>query len=232
MKTKIVLTLVPLFIIGLSLTAWHVFADTLYLKNGRVVEGIIKAEDDKRVKIDFEYGTIEFSKDDIERIQRSTPDQSSLIRARWGKRKEDDAKATEDQKPAVAEGKPQGPRRIEHLVVLAVLNKRIPVRLLLDTGASFIILTKQVGQKLGIDDAYGEKMVQLTLGDGRKVSAAYVSLKSVKVQEAEASDVPAAVLLEDTEMPGALDGMLGMSFLSRFNFKVDHEKRRLILEKF
>jgi clan AA aspartic protease (TIGR02281 family) len=229
---RILPILLPLLVMGLVFGAWRVFADTVYLKNGRVVEGIIRAEDDKGVKIEFEYGTIEFRKDDVERIKRSTPDQSSLMRAKWDKRKAEEAKGGAEEKPAEAEVKPQGPRKIEHLVVTAMLNKNIPVRLLLDTGASFIILTRQVGQKLGVDDRYIDRMVQLQLGDGRKVQAAYVSLKNVKVQEAEASDVAAAVLLEESEMPGNLDGMLGMSFLNRFNFKVDHQKRKLILEKF
>lgn len=207
-------------------------ADTLFLKDGRVVEGLIKYEDTAKVTIEFEYGSVDFLKKDVREIRRATEEQSMRMRARWDRRKEK-AGGQEEEAANRPDSTPRGPRRIEHFVVTALINKRIPVRLLLDTGATFIILSKEVGQKLGIDEMAGDRqMVQLQLGDGRRIQAAYVSLSNVKVEQAEASDVAAAVLLESTETFPGVDGMLGMSFLSRFNFKVDQQRKRLILEKF
>jgi predicted aspartyl protease len=53
----------------------------------------------------------------------------------------------------------------------------------------------------------------------------------VKVENVEAEDVPAAVLTEAITRPGYEDGLLGMSFLNRFTFKVDYNSGKLILER-
>jgi len=225
--------LLPVFVILLFiLGVGSLRGDTVYLKNGRVVDGIIKAEDEQKVRMEFEYGTIEFRKSDIERIQRSTPDQADLIRAKWSRQKAGEAKTDEEERPSEVAQKPKGPLKVEHFVVTALLNNKVKVQLLLDTGATFIILSKQVGQKLGIDSLGDNQLVQIQVGDGRRVQAAYLSLKSVKVDKAEAADVAAAVLLDDSESLASLDGMLGMSFLNRFNFKLDHQKKKLTFEKF
>jgi len=191
--------------------------DTLCLKNGRVVNGIIKAEDEQKVRMEFEYGTIEFRKSDIERIQRTTADQSDGMRAKWAREK-----MGEESKY-----RPGG----DVFAVDALLNDSVRAILLLDTGASSVVLSRQIGVKLGLL-ADGYRIVDLRLGDGRRVRAAAVTLKNVKVKGAEASDVAARVLLDDTESALPWDGALGMSFLNRFNFKVDHQNRKLILERF
>jgi clan AA aspartic protease (TIGR02281 family) len=105
------------------------------------------------------------------------------------------------------------------------------VQLLLDTGASVIVLSYNIGKRLGIDSYAGGNIVQLQMGDGRIINAKYILLESVNVQGVEADNVGAAVLLEDTPDMAFKDGVLGMSFLNRFNFKIDQSKKQLILEK-
>ena len=100
----------------------------------------------------------------------------------------------------------------------------------MDTGASIMMLRKDVAKKLGLDLDTAKFDMQVQLADGRKVNAKYVVLESVKVQNSEALNVDAAVLLDEADISFG-EGLLGMSFLSRFNFKVDQKEKKLILEK-
>ena len=62
-----------------------------------------------------------------------------------------------------------------------------------------------------------------------KYKAAAVSLDSVKVGDAKAQDVNATVLLEDSK--DIKNGLLGMSFLSKFHFTLDQKGQKLVLRK-
>ena len=119
-----------------------------------------------------------------------------------------------------------------HLLVDVVLNGDVHARLTIDTGAPDVCLTADIARKLGFDlgnmKNIGESMV---LNGKHKV--AYVRLKSLNLGGAEQENVPAAVFLEDDrEISNALnDGLLGLSFLSKFNFTLDKRNSRLILKK-
>ena len=224
-----------LFVLILNSLCGFIFeadADVLYFKDGRVVEGLIRSENENVIKLDFEFGSIEFNKDQIERTYKSTPDETYVIRQKWESRKSEIEKSGQEERPGKGQRLKKGedPQKVEHILVNAILNKKVPARLLLDTGASYIILSKAIGKKLGID-INNKETIQLQLGDGRRTSAKYLSLDSVDIQGAEATDVGTAVLMDDSLDIISLDGVLGMSFLNRFNFKVDHSKKQLIFEK-
>ncbi|MFH1398429.1 MAG: hypothetical protein ABIH27_07770 [Candidatus Omnitrophota bacterium] len=51
------------------------------------------------------------------------------------------------------------------------------------------------------------------------------------VQGVEAKEVDAAVLLDEVAGIKFKDGLLGMSFLKKFNFKIDQANNRVILER-
>jgi len=205
------------------------YADTLYLKNGRSIDGLIKNEDEQNIELDVGFGTIKFPRKEIERVSKSTTEESQSIQQEWQKKK---LEAKEEKLRKELEPKDIKVQQEKgYIAINAVLNKRIPVLLVLDTGASMVVLSNNTAKKLGLDSGKKEEMLQLKLADGRKINGRYVLLESITVQDVEAKDVDAAVLLEDVEDAGFKDGLLGMSFLNRFNFKVDQKNKRLILEK-
>jgi predicted aspartyl protease len=73
--------------------------------------------------------------------------------------------------------------------------------------------------------------VELIMADGRKTEAKMVILESVSVQDSEIKNIEAAVLPEKDSAAVPEDGLLGMSFLKKFNFKIDQKNDKLILEK-
>ncbi len=233
-----------LILIIAFLTAFviEVRADKLYLKNGGVIEGIVKQEDDNSVEFEVNIGFIKFRKTEIEYIEKASAEEIARMRQKW----QDKKKRDEQERRAWAEqerlNKERAPKEVRmnkesgHIIVNALLNRKINATLVVDTGASGVLLSKSIGDKLGLinksDKSGDEKnqIVQLTLADGRKAEAQYIVLQSVKVQDAEAYDVEGAILLDD-KADIVYDGLLGMSFLNRFNFKFDNKQEKLILEK-
>ncbi len=209
-------------------------ADTIYLKNGRSIDGFIKKEDEDGIELDIGFGTIKFRPSQIERIYKSTSEESDVLRQEWEKNKAASEKRAQEEKARKA----LEPKKIEltreqgHIIVDAILNKDVKATLLLDTGASLVVLSNSVAKKLGIEARVDDKAnVELILADGRKMGAKYAVLKNISVQGVEAEDVPVAFMSEDMEGAAYKDGLLGMSFLNRFNFKVDQKNNKLILER-
>lgn len=222
-----------LILLLLFVSASGVNADTLYLKNGRQIEGLIKNEDQDYIELEVSGGMVKFQKQEIERIKKTDYQESVSIRRKWEKQKSETQekllkrKEEEKRKPRAVEFSGEG----HAITVNATLNHKVEVSLLLDTGASLVILKKNIAEQLGIDLEKAKPDSKLTVADGRQINAKYILLESVKVENAEAEGVGAAIMLEEAGNTGFGDGLLGMSFLKKFNFKIDYTDGKLILEK-
>jgi len=89
------------------------------------------------------------------------------------------------------------------------------------------MLNSSFVQKLGLDLSQSA-MGYVEVLNGKHKAAA-VSLDSIKIGEIKVKDVNATVLLEDNKE--IRDGILGMSFLSKFHFTLDQAGQKLILKK-
>jgi clan AA aspartic protease (TIGR02281 family) len=117
--------------------------------------------------------------------------------------------------------------RSGHVIVQAILNGRVPARLIVDTGASTCVLYPAAYAELGLTAADELGTTKIYVGDGRPVDAKLVRLRSVAVGRSVATDTIAALV--PTPAPG-IDGLLGMSFLKNFVVRVDSANGKLFLE--
>ncbi|MFA5275600.1 MAG: retropepsin-like aspartic protease [Candidatus Omnitrophota bacterium] len=227
-KGKIIKRLLLIFIFMLTINA---YADILHLKNGRRIEGIIKNEGDGVVELEVYGGTIKIRNLEIENIERSTESDDALMRQAW----ENQKSALDERLKQVKIEEERKPKEVEFLdenqsiTVKALLNGELSVNLVLDTGASAIMLKKSLAEKLGI--ILDKPDAKVTLADGKKVDAKHVILQSVKVQDSSVSNVDAVMLMDEDSSLGPVDGLLGMSYLKHFSFKIDRKSKKLILEK-
>jgi clan AA aspartic protease (TIGR02281 family) len=226
------------------------YADIIYLKNGAKIEGLVKEIDKKYLELNVGFGTVWFERKEIKQIYKSTPQEVAKIQKRWeeerlkSERLESEAIRIREQLKQEYERKKLEEEKLHketelktiplnkekgQIVVSAVLNDSIRAELVLDTGASLVLLTKNIAKNLGLDKDTSN--IELLLADGRKIKAKFTILKSVKIEDVQAQDIETAVLLEDVPDSNFKDGLLGMSFLSRFNFTVDPESGKLILKK-
>lgn len=107
----------------------------------------------------------------------------------------------------------------DHYRVWAAVNG-VDIELMIDTGASMVLLPYEDAMAVGIDPASLDFSVPVTTANGHS-SVAPVRLASIRIEKVVVFDVPAAVA-----QPGLLkSGLLGMSFLNRIDevvFRKDH----------
>jgi len=109
--------------------------------------------------------------------------------------------------------------------VEAVLNERARVKLLVDSGADSCLISAGTAHSLKLDMEQAEPIiVQGVNGAGW---AQRLSLKSVRVGIAKEKGISCIV----KDQIDGCDGLLGMSFLSRFRFSVDSQRKLLVLTK-
>ncbi len=113
-------------------------------------------------------------------------------------------------------------------VVRVVLNGREQVNFIVDTGASYTVISRSTARKLGIKLRKKGPKVRLQTANGM-IDAPLVSLESVEVGGMRVTDLKAAV--HDFSKDRAVSGLLGLNFLSHFRLDIDTQKGILVLEK-
>ncbi len=112
------------------------------------------------------------------------------------------------------------------VVVEAMLNRRLTVPMLLDTGADFTVVTKQVARDLRLSSPDHVPKLEFKTAGGA-VRFPIATLQSLRVGTAEAHDVDVAIDI-DGHMPV---GLLGMTFLRHFKVIVDQQQGQVKFER-
>jgi aspartyl protease family protein len=108
-------------------------------------------------------------------------------------------------------------------IVRATVNGRASGRFLLDTGASLCVITPKLLERLGLRPS--EDRVALQTANG-VVTAPLVQLADLAVAGNRVGGVRAVVY---GGVPSGLDGIVGLSFLNRFSYAIDPQRRVLRL---
>ena len=130
----------------------------------------------------------------------------------------------------IAKGKQIVPleKRGNGLYAWVTINRKEKAKLLIDTGASYIQISRSLAGKLGINISRG-KQTTVMLAGGHAALGYIVSLQEVKVAGARLNNIEAIVLNEDNM--NMSDGLLGMSFLKHFNFQINPQPPELTLQR-
>ncbi len=114
------------------------------------------------------------------------------------------------------------------LLVEVRLNGRVSGMFLLDTGASYCVLTPETARRLGVAQHAHAEAITLVTPTG-EIEAPLTTLRSVEVANSRARDIQ-AVIYPAVDAP--LSGILGLSFLTHFEFSIDTRRRILRLRPF
>jgi clan AA aspartic protease (TIGR02281 family) len=107
-------------------------------------------------------------------------------------------------------------RRHELLLTEVLLNERVKRHLIVDSGASFILINPQLAKELDITIDENTPFIPMTTVSGY-ILTPLVTLKSVRVGKAEVENVEAVI----HTMPSGGEGLLGNSFLNKFRVAID-----------
>jgi clan AA aspartic protease (TIGR02281 family) len=115
-------------------------------------------------------------------------------------------------------------RRYELWLAEVILNERVKRHLVIDSGASFILISQQIAKELGITIDENTPFIPGATVSG-VILTPLVTLKSVKVGNAAIENVEAVVY----SMPSGQDGLLGNSFLNKFKVVLDSINSKMLL---
>src|SRR5215471_20643855 len=119
-------------------------------------------------------------------------------------------------------------RQGQVVVVEATLNKKTAAKFVVDTGASYTMISSAVAKELDIDTEQNSRTAPFQTANGI-IQAPLVSLDSIAVGGMEIRNLTAAV--HDAVSDPRISGLLGLNFLSNFRMDIDTQKGVLHLEK-
>jgi clan AA aspartic protease (TIGR02281 family) len=114
------------------------------------------------------------------------------------------------------------------VVVDATLNGKIPAKLIVDTGASYTMISSAMARELGINLEQSRRTVPFQTANGL-IQAPLTDLDSITVGGMEIKNLTAAV--HDALPNSKVAGLLGLNFLSNFRLDIDTQNGVLHLEK-
>jgi clan AA aspartic protease (TIGR02281 family) len=114
------------------------------------------------------------------------------------------------------------------VVIQATLNNKRAAKFVVDTGASYTLISNALARELSIDVAANTKTLPFQTANGT-INAPVTNLDSIMVGGMEIRDLPAAV--HDAVPDPQVAGLLGLNFLSNFRMDIDTQNGVLHLEK-
>jgi clan AA aspartic protease (TIGR02281 family) len=119
-------------------------------------------------------------------------------------------------------------KRGQVVVVEVMLNNSVPVRLVVDTGATYTMISAATAKELSIDPQRAPRTMPFQTANG-VIQAPLANLESVIVGGMEIKNLTAAI--HDAVPSAQVAGLLGLNFLSNFRLDIDTDKGILHLEK-
>jgi aspartyl protease family protein len=109
------------------------------------------------------------------------------------------------------------------------INGGKPGRFIIDTGASYLSLSRRFAERNKIASSAGQPILLRTTSGVSKVRL--LTLDSVVVGDLTARQVDAVVVTEELGTTGntEIDGLLGLSFLTRFDVQIDRDAGQIVL---
>jgi clan AA aspartic protease (TIGR02281 family) len=141
------------------------------------------------------------------------------------------------ESPRVAEPEPKPPprkasipmeRHGEVVIIQAMLNNKRSAKFVVDTGASYTLISNALARDLSIDIGQSPKTLPFQTANGL-IQAPITNLESVAVGGMEIRNLATAV--HDAIPDPQVAGLLGLNFLSNFRMDIDTQKGLLHLEK-
>jgi clan AA aspartic protease (TIGR02281 family) len=119
-------------------------------------------------------------------------------------------------------------RKGEIVIIQATVNEKALVNFVVDTGASYTMISQAIAKELDIDLQKKLPTLPFQTANGI-IQAPLISLNSVDVGGMQVRNLTAAV--HDAFPDSTISGLLGLNFLSEFRMDIDTKNGVLHLEK-
>lgn len=113
-------------------------------------------------------------------------------------------------------------------LVQATLNNLRALKFVVDTGASYTLISNAVASDLGIDLGANPRTMPFQTANGL-INAPITNIESISIGGLEIRNLPIAI--HDAVPDPQIAGLLGLNFLTNFKMDIDTQKGFLHLEK-
>ncbi|MBI2987789.1 MAG: TIGR02281 family clan AA aspartic protease [Deltaproteobacteria bacterium] len=169
-----------------------------------------------------EKGVVHFT-DNLHNIPEKFRANATRIKARETPRSEEASKPAFFDKASVPFQK-----RGAVVIVPATINEKAAAKFVVDTGASYTMISQAIAKELEIDLEKKLPTIPFQTANGI-IQAPLVILGSIDVGGLQVKDLTAAV--HDVFPDPGISGLLGLNFLSNFRMDIDTQNGVLHLEK-
>lgn len=130
--------------------------------------------------------------------------------------------------PTIARASVPFEKQGQVVVVEVLLNKTTPAKLVVDTGATYTMISTATARELSIDLTQNQRTMPFQTANG-VIQAPLADLDSITVGGMEIKNLTTAI--HDVTPNSQVVGLLGLNFLSNFRLDIDTKKGVLHLEK-
>jgi len=169
-----------------------------------------------------EKGVVHFT-DNLHNIPEKFRANVTRIKARETLQSQEASKPTSFDKASVPFQK-----RGTVVIVPATINEKAAGKFVVDTGASYTMISQATAKELEIDLEKKLPTIPFQTANG-VIQAPLVTLSSIDVGGLQVKDLTAAV--HDVFPDPGISGLLGLNFLSQFRMDIDTQNGLLHLEK-
>jgi clan AA aspartic protease (TIGR02281 family) len=136
-----------------------------------------------------------------------------------------------DRRPSVAEEYIVDFIQAQNGIILVELslNDGVRARMVLDTGASLVVISEDLARRLRLDSASDASRIKLQTAGG-EIEGRDVVIDRVELGSAIRENVRAAVNYQPRVFKG-FDGLLGASFLDAYRVTIDYQQRKIHLRR-
>lgn len=120
-------------------------------------------------------------------------------------------------------------RRGGAIFVRGRINDQVETLFLVDTGASFCVLTKATADRLGLAASVMSSFVTVHSASG-SFEAPLIQVDMIQIGNAEVRSAD-AIIHDVPNLPSSVGGILGMSFLNQFKVEIDQEEGVMLLSR-
>ena len=115
------------------------------------------------------------------------------------------------------------------ILVRGRVNEKVETIFLVDTGATYCLLTKATADRLALSSSPASTIVKLNTASGT-IEAPLILIDLIQVGGAEVRSVE-AVVHDLPGAPSAIGGLLGLSFLNQFKVEINPGERVMLLSR-
>jgi clan AA aspartic protease (TIGR02281 family) len=115
------------------------------------------------------------------------------------------------------------------LLVHGRVNEQVDTLFLVDTGATFCVLTKATADRLGLTPNSGTAIVTVHTASG-PIEAPLTRVDVIQVGDAEARSIE-TIIHDVPGLPPTVGAILGLSFLNQFKVEIDPVERVMLLSR-